>query len=138
MAFKRATFTLTTDANGIAEDDDRLHSRVGRPAFIDSVTFDSSLATRQATGLGIFELDVEGDDDAELERTQLFNASTPADGTFYPRLATVGADAAAQSGTGGGRIRIGTQQVRVRVLGGASGDVYTVTVEYETGGDIRF
>lgn len=137
MALKQAVFTCTADANGNAEDDVRLSSRVGRAAFIDSITFDSSQATRQATDYGLFELDVEGDDDEELEQTQLFATANPDDATVYPRVVAVDSSGLATS-AGYGRTRINTQQVRCRVNGGASGDVYTVTLVYETAGDLRF
>lgn len=141
MAVKRATFTCTVDANGVAEDDVRLSgipTSASRHAFLECVTFDDSAAGVQADGLYIYA--VENDADSVVQTTsQLFQIDHPDTGSpYYPRIPTVDAQGVAATEPSA-RILIKTATVRVKVTGPlVAGDVYTVVLYFETAGDYRF
>ena len=140
MAIKRTTFTCTTSALGVAEDDARLSGTIttgARHSFLEAVRVNDSAATLPALAVRIYQLE-DDDNGDEQEGTLLFSALNPvSDGVYYPRVAGHDEFGVALSGATG-RILLRSTSVRVSVEGGATGDVYTVTVYHETAGDYRF
>ncbi len=158
MALKRATVTLTTTdgPNGKASGSIHLQtpSSPTRPVYLDSIAIDDTAAFGPMRSLTVAEAYLDTDGSTVVEGTELFNvtdaspnlasATIAPDGTVLPVMLFPLTNAGAVDESGASvssayvRIPIRTAYLRVRVEGGATGDVFTAYVYYETAGDWRF
>lgn len=158
MALKRATVTLTTvnGPNGQAVGSIHLQtpSSPTRPVYLDSIAIDDSAATAQMKSLTVAEAYLDANS-VVTEGQELFNvteatgnlvsAQLSPDGVTWlpvPLLPSTNTGIVDENGASIAsayvRIPIRTAYLTVRVDGGATGDVFTAYVSYETAGDWRF
>lgn len=153
MAFKRVTFTVTCDTNGVGSSTATLPipSSPSRHAFAEGVAFSSTAGVGQA-----FTLTVSENDDVS---TQTWNGTAETrqlgrqlaflddaarsalndDQRGYFGIRHVAVDEFGVAGTIlDTRIPIRTKYLKCEIYGAASGDVVTVDFYYETAGDYRF
>lgn len=158
MALKRATVTLTTvnGPNGKASGSIHLQtpSSPTRPVYLDSIAVDDSAATAPMRSLTVAEayLDAssvvtEGQElfNVTQETGNLLSATLSPDGVTWlpvPLFPSTNTGVVDENGASVSsayvRIPIRTAYLTVRVEGGATGDVFTAYVFYETAGDWRF
>jgi hypothetical protein len=161
MTLRKAVFTITTGADLQATDDANLSGYAGtRGAWLEFVTIDDSQASVSGfASVGIYQVDTDDDaNSTELERVQLFQLDGPIDSggpnsltKYFPRF-TSGTDTDSKtvhpldgdtSTFDAARQLIYSRNVRCRLefkpgITPVAGDVYTVTMWYETAGDYRF
>jgi len=163
MALKRAAFSVTIAADGrtgAGSDDVHLNipSSPTRPCYLEGVAVDDTAAAGHLNSLTLFEGDLDATDLTTVtEGVQLFTVDDSTGnlrvGTFdiagesdsgslpliKPRTADLVVDeTGATLATTYARIPIRSPYLICRLTGGATGDVFTVYVYYETAGDWRF